>query len=199
MGIIENIQLAINSLFSNKMRSILTMLGIIIGIGSVIAIVTVGDSLASSITSEMSGVGARNINIGLEQKNMGEINEDGTYNESEDGIYNPYEIQEKDYITDEMLKDYKAIFKDDIRAISVVEDVGTNKLANGAATETFIASLYPLLYALGLVFNGLVHPNLAIKIIINPIKSIWAAGFKVNLPSNLGVLSPNLSATKAFA
>lgn len=131
MGIIENIQLAINSLFSNKMRSILTMLGIIIGIGSVIAIVTVGDSLASSITSEMSGVGARNINIGLEQKNMGEINEDGTYNESEDGIYNPYEIQEKDYITDEMLKDYKAIFKDDIRAISVVEDVGTNKLANG--------------------------------------------------------------------
>lgn len=131
MGIIENIQLAINSLFANKMRSILTMLGIIIGIGSVIAIVTVGDSLASSITSEMSGVGARNINIGLEQKYMDEVSDDGSYNQSEDGIYNQYEIQEKDYITDEMLKDYKAIFKDDIRAISVIEDVGTNKLTNG--------------------------------------------------------------------
>ena len=75
----------------------------------------------------------------------------------------------------------------------------TNKFAKGAAIETFIASLYLLLYALGFVFNGLVHPNPANRIIIKPIKSICAAGVKVNLPWNLGVLSPNLSATKAFA
>ena len=79
MGIIENIKLAINSLFANKMRSVLTMLGIIIGIGSVIAIVTVGDSLASSITSEMSGVGARNIHLGLEQKDFVTEDEEVVY------------------------------------------------------------------------------------------------------------------------
>ena len=41
MLILENIKLAFGALFSNKMRSLLTILGIIIGIGSVIAIMTV--------------------------------------------------------------------------------------------------------------------------------------------------------------
>ena len=41
----ENIRLALFSLRANKMRSLLTMLGIIIGIASVIAIMTVGDSV----------------------------------------------------------------------------------------------------------------------------------------------------------
>ena len=39
----ENILLAISGLRANKMRALLTMLGIIIGIGSVIGIVMVGD------------------------------------------------------------------------------------------------------------------------------------------------------------
>ena len=49
----ENLIQALESLRSNKMRSFLTMLGIIIGIASVIAIITVGNSLSSSITTEM--------------------------------------------------------------------------------------------------------------------------------------------------
>ena len=47
MLIMENILLAVNSLLANKMRALLTMLGIIIGIGSVIAIMTVGNSLTN--------------------------------------------------------------------------------------------------------------------------------------------------------
>ena len=46
----ENIKLALGGLRSNKMRALLTMLGIIIGIGSVIAIVTVGNSLTSTVS-----------------------------------------------------------------------------------------------------------------------------------------------------
>ena len=68
MGLMENIRLAISSLKANKLRALLTMLGIIIGIASVITIVTIGDSLAASINSEMSGFGARNINMYIEQK-----------------------------------------------------------------------------------------------------------------------------------
>lgn len=123
MGIIENIQLAISSLFVNKMRTVLTMLGIIIGIGSVIAIVTVGDSLASSITSEMSGFGARNINLVLEEKYF--------ESDEEEVTYEPYIIQENDYITDEMIKEYKSVFSKEVESISVVEDLGSNKLTNG--------------------------------------------------------------------
>ena len=45
MYLIENIMLAFNGLRANKMRALLTMLGIIIGIGSVITIVTIGNSI----------------------------------------------------------------------------------------------------------------------------------------------------------
>ena len=46
MSIFENVRLALTSLQANKMRALLTMLGIIIGISAVIAIITVGDSLS---------------------------------------------------------------------------------------------------------------------------------------------------------
>jgi len=42
---LENIKIAFKSILSNKMRSLLTMLGIIIGISSVISIVSIGDSM----------------------------------------------------------------------------------------------------------------------------------------------------------
>ena len=38
----ESVRIALNALFANKLRSILTMLGIIIGVGAVIAMVSVG-------------------------------------------------------------------------------------------------------------------------------------------------------------
>ena len=68
MLILENILLAFHSLRANKMRSLLTMLGIIIGIASVIAIMTLGDSLSKSVTDSMSSMGANNVTVGLQQK-----------------------------------------------------------------------------------------------------------------------------------
>ena len=54
----ENITLAITSLKSNKMRALLTMLGIIIGIAAVIAIFTVGNSLTISIEESLQSMGS---------------------------------------------------------------------------------------------------------------------------------------------
>ena len=42
--LIENMAMAFHAIKANKMRSFLTMLGIIIGIGSVISIVSIGDT-----------------------------------------------------------------------------------------------------------------------------------------------------------
>ncbi len=64
----ENILLAFHSLRANKMRSLLTMLGIIIGIASVIAIMTLGDSISSSVTDSMASMGANNITMGVRHK-----------------------------------------------------------------------------------------------------------------------------------
>ena len=45
--LIENMLMAFSAIRANKMRSFLTMLGIIIGIGSVISIVSIGDTMRS--------------------------------------------------------------------------------------------------------------------------------------------------------
>ena len=123
MGLMENVRLAISSLKANKLRALLTMLGIIIGIASVITIVTIGDSLAASINGEMSGFGARNINMYIEQKNL------FTYNENGEEIYSEYEAPtEKDLVTDEMISDYKKTFADDLLAVSISENAGSSTL-----------------------------------------------------------------------
>ncbi|MCE5222338.1 MAG: ABC transporter permease [Clostridium sp.] len=68
MFIKENILLAIAGLRANKMRSLLTMLGIIIGIASVIGVVSVGNAMTSSVTSSMSSMGATNITVNVQEK-----------------------------------------------------------------------------------------------------------------------------------
>ncbi len=68
MLLVENIILAINGLLSNKMRALLTMLGIIIGIGSVIAIMTVGDSLTLTMSQNMQELGANDVYVVVQPK-----------------------------------------------------------------------------------------------------------------------------------
>lgn len=68
MFIKENIALALAGLKSNKMRAILTMLGIIIGIASVISIVSVGNAMTSSVTSSMADMGTSNIMVNVTEK-----------------------------------------------------------------------------------------------------------------------------------
>jgi putative ABC transport system permease protein len=63
MGIIESFKMAIDSILANKMRSFLTMLGIIIGIAAVIAILAVGNGATSQITGTFSDLGASTISV----------------------------------------------------------------------------------------------------------------------------------------
>lgn len=55
--ILENIAMALSAIRINKMRSFLTMLGIIIGIGSVIAIVSIGESMRGVLADQFKSVG----------------------------------------------------------------------------------------------------------------------------------------------
>ena len=54
MTFVESVRQALAGLVSNKMRSLLTMLGIIIGIGSVIAIMSVGDAMTGAVSGTKS-------------------------------------------------------------------------------------------------------------------------------------------------
>jgi len=61
--ILQSLKIALESLWSNKMRSFLSMLGIIIGVGAVIAIVSVGTGSTQQITSRIANLGSNMITI----------------------------------------------------------------------------------------------------------------------------------------
>lgn len=61
--IFETLRIAINSLKANKLRTFLSMLGIIIGVGAVIAIVSIGSGARKQITTQISDLGSNVINI----------------------------------------------------------------------------------------------------------------------------------------
>jgi putative ABC transport system permease protein len=57
MNVAESLRVALGSLVSNKMRSVLTMLGIIIGVGAVIALMSIGRGAQAVITNQIRGMG----------------------------------------------------------------------------------------------------------------------------------------------
>lgn len=120
MFLIENIMLAVNGLKANKMRALLTMLGIIIGIGSVITIVTVGGSLTASVSSVLNDMGANSIQIIMTDKPDEYGNLD--YNRK---------FEHEDYISDEMIDAYQEAFRDEIYALAVSESIGNGQVMNG--------------------------------------------------------------------
>jgi putative ABC transport system permease protein len=57
MDFLQSILEAVDSLTSNKMRSALTILGIVIGVGAVIAMLAIGDGAQNTITGSISSIG----------------------------------------------------------------------------------------------------------------------------------------------
>ncbi len=57
----EIIKIAFAALRANKMRSVLTMLGVIIGVSSVILLVSIGSGLQTYITGQLEDLGAKNL------------------------------------------------------------------------------------------------------------------------------------------
>ncbi len=110
----DNILLALEALKANKMRSLLTMLGIIIGISSVIAIVTVGNSLTSSVNATMSDAGVNQLTISITTKESDEENVK---------LFSSNTIDEEDYISDAVLDEYSTLFSEELAGVIVSESV----------------------------------------------------------------------------
>ncbi len=122
----ENVRLALFSLKANKMRALLTMLGIIIGISSVIAIMTVGQSMTYTMTESMASMGVNNITVTLQQRPQEEeTTEEGM---SFGGGMGRVMMEEKDLFTREMLGNYCETYPESVAGISVTESLGQGKL-----------------------------------------------------------------------
>ena len=96
MNIKENIRIAIFSIKSNLMRSLLTMLGIIIGVASVIAVITVGNGGRDYIVGMIRDMGSSAISITVNAANS--------------------DISNSDYITDDDINAIKSL--DNVQYVS---------------------------------------------------------------------------------
>ena len=129
MLIFENINIAFRSLKANKMRSLLTMIGIIIGIGAVIAIMTVSASLTHSMSESFQEMGANNITVGIQQNSEEEVVKANGMRFGTSG--RNMSIEEDDRISDEMIAELRVEYSEEIGAIALSESIGSGTAETG--------------------------------------------------------------------
>jgi putative ABC transport system permease protein len=98
MNIFESIASALSGIWGNKMRAILTMFGIIVGISSVIMIVSIGQGFKTSISRQFDAIGLERFNIRLnsgEDTVVIEANDQMTYED----VINLRQYDELAYVT----------------------------------------------------------------------------------------------------
>ena len=119
----ENALLAVAGLKANRMRSFLTMLGIIIGIGAVIAIVSIGDAVTAKISDAMSGMGANVIQVYVTPRDAKNTTTDVTVGGNN--------MDESDLISTEQINAFQKKFADEISSVAVQETYDQGKVQDG--------------------------------------------------------------------
>ncbi|EKQ52212.1 MULTISPECIES: ABC transporter permease [unclassified Clostridium] len=122
MFIKENILLAIAGIKSSKMRSLLTMLGIIIGISAVIGIVSIGNAITAKVSGELDKLGANNMYVQVREKSD---------NGSEGERYSGKSPEDSDLISLDQVNSIKEAFSDRISNVSIEANTGQGKVKDG--------------------------------------------------------------------
>lgn len=125
----ENIKEAVTSIASNKMRSLLTMLGIIIGISSVILITTIGGSIQSTLTATLNSLGGNTVSAYVEARYPEDDADWDTW------VYP--DMDEDDYVTQEMIDGLIAEYPDEIKGIAAQSYLGSGQIQDEADPDNY--------------------------------------------------------------
>jgi len=71
MNPFETIKMAISAIWANKVRSFLTMLGVIIGVMSVTVLMGIGQGTTSSVTDSISSMGTNLLTVNIQTRRIG--------------------------------------------------------------------------------------------------------------------------------
>ena len=71
MRLLQTVSMAFRAIASNKIRSFLTMLGVIIGVMSVIVLVSIGQGTTASITDSISSMGTNLLTVNIQARSVG--------------------------------------------------------------------------------------------------------------------------------
>lgn len=121
--LIENIMMALSAIKANKMRSFLTMLGIIIGISAVISIVSIGDTMRAVVADQYKTIG---------------INRSMIY----PSWYAIEEFRNSDYFTLDEMERYKEVFADEITYMDSSTYADTEGIAGRNKVKLSLQGIY---------------------------------------------------------
>lgn len=127
----ENIKEAFTSILSNKMRSLLTMLGIIIGISSVIIITTIGGSIQSTLTATLNSLGGNTVTAYVQARYPDDDDEDAW------ATWEYPDMTESDYVTQEMIDALVEQYPDEIKGVAAQNYLGNGKITDEADSDNY--------------------------------------------------------------
>ncbi len=125
MGVLESIKSALSAIAGNKLRAFLTMLGIIIGISSVITITTIGNSIQKTLTRTFNDLGGTNFYAYM----MWGMSGDEESEEDEFAENSYFELKEENMFTWSMFERLDAQYPGHYE-VAMVEISGKSKLKN---------------------------------------------------------------------
>jgi putative ABC transport system permease protein len=110
----ENVRVALDGLLANKLRSTLTMLGVIIGVGAVIALMSIGEGAQASITEQINSIGSNLIFVSAGARGMGPVQGAGgsaslTYEDAQ-AIADPHNVPDAVAVAPEFGQNTQVIF-----------------------------------------------------------------------------------------
>lgn len=128
---LENIKEAITSIFSNKMRSLLTMLGIIIGISSVIIITTIGGSIQSTLTATLNSLGGNTVAAYVQAKYPADDDEEAWAT----WVYP--EMTEDDYVTQDMIDGLIEAYPEEVSGVASQSYLSSGTITDEADSDNY--------------------------------------------------------------
>lgn len=130
----ENLRLALAGLWANKLRALLTLLGIIVGIAAVVAIMTISSGITQSVTNSLSSIGGTDMYLTLDTKdNIAKMK--SASDSGETGFVDSSDVPEKedsDYITADFVEKMRADFGDRIEGINISGEYGSGTVTYNA-------------------------------------------------------------------
>ncbi|UUA87645.1 MULTISPECIES: ABC transporter permease [Corynebacterium] len=127
----ESVRLATVSLRANKMRSALTLLGVIIGIASVIAIMTLGKAMQKQTLDSLEQFGIHDVHLEVKPRQE---------DDSEAARYMFQEIDDASKLTPDMIEDLRAELGTRAKGIAFELDSSTAQATRGLAHGTTMVS-----------------------------------------------------------
>ena len=115
--LLENLRVALDGLAVNKMRSALTMLGVIIGVGAVIALMSIGEGAQASITEQISSIGTNLLFVAPGAASFGPVHDTAgsattlTYDDAQ-AIADPGNVPDAAAVAPEFSQNTQVIFGD---------------------------------------------------------------------------------------